>query len=155
MIERMCRILVVGLVITFFVNAGILFAKDEKVITPKETGVYVKTNKGLKRILPNIVFTNEQGVYYIVMNNPAQFLLKDFEYFVMYGNYQTDYLTLHPMPPLDASLLGKQSFMFGKIIDIDVKKQGKDLYIVKPKGLLGRGYLSLWIEDTAWDFILD
>ena len=29
------------------------------------------------------------------------------------------------------------------------------MYIIKPKGLLGRGYYSIWINDTAWDFMLD
>ena len=53
------------------------------------------------------------------------------------------------------SSLGKLRFAFGKPIDIDVKQQGKDMYIIKPKGLLARGYYSIWINDTAWDFILD
>ena len=35
-----------------------VFAKDDK-INPKEPGVYIKTDKGLKRLLPNIVFDNE------------------------------------------------------------------------------------------------
>jgi hypothetical protein len=130
-----------------------VYAKDEK-ISPKEPGVYIKTDKGLKRLLPNIVFEEERMIY-IESNNPAHFLLKDFEYFVFFGKYNFKFLTLNPMGFFKASPLGKQAFIFGKTVDVDLKQIGTDLYTAKPKGLLGRGYYSLWIEDSAWDFILD
>ncbi len=130
-----------------------LYSKDAK-IAPKETGVYVKTNTGLKRILPNIVF-DAKGVLYIESNNPAHFLLRDVEHFVIYGKYSLDVLTLNPMTFLGPSPLGKQRFLFGKNVDFELKKIGNDLYTVKPKGLIGRGYYSIWINDTAWDFVLD
>ncbi len=130
-----------------------LYGKDDK-INPKETGVYVKTNKGLQRVLPNIVF-DVQGVLYIESNDPARFLLRDVEYFVIYGKYNIDVLTLNPMVFLGPSPLGKQRFIFGKNVDFELKKRGDNLYSVKPKGLIGRGYFSLWINDTAWDLVLD
>ncbi len=136
---------------TFTVTAA---AKNEKVATPKEYGTYIKTSKGLIRILPNIVF-DENGVVFIESNNPAHFFLKDFQYFVLYGKQDMTVLTLNPMGFYQPSALGKPRFAFGKNIDIDVKPQGKDTYIIKPRGLLGRGYFSLWINDTAWDFMLD
>jgi len=131
-----------------------VFAKDDK-ISPKETGVYVKTEKSLKRLIPNIVLVNDDGIFYTESNNPAHFLLKDIEYFVFSGKYDFQYLTLNPMVFLDATPLGKARFMFGKDIDFEMKQIGPDLYTIKPKGLLGRGYHSLWINDSAWDFILD
>lgn len=130
-----------------------LYGKDDKV-NPKEVGVYAKTNKGLIRILPNIVF-DVQGILYIESNDPVHFLLKDIEHFVIYGQYNIDVLTLNPMAFLGISPLGKPRFLFGKNVDFELKKRGNDLYSVKPKGLLGRGYYSLWINDTAWDFVLD
>ena len=132
---------------------GNVFAKDDK-INPKEPGVYVKTDKGLKRLLPNIVFQEEE-LYYVESNNPAHFFLKDIEYFVFFGTYHFQYLTLNPMVFFQASSLGKPSFMFGKDIDFEMKQIGTSLYTAKPKGLLGRGYYSLWINDSSWDFILD
>lgn len=151
---KKCLDVVLCVSLVFFMMASSSFAKDEK-ISVKETGVYVKTNKGLKRLLPNIVFTNENGVYYTEPNNPPHFLLKDLDSFVFYGTYNFQYLTFNPMTPLDVSSLGKPSFMFGRDIEIDLKKIGADLYTVRPKRLLGRGYHSFWINDTAWDFILD
>lgn len=139
--------------VCIFLFCAPLYGKDDK-ITPKEAGVYVKTNKGLQRILPNIVFDLE-GVLYIESNNPAHFLLKDIEYFVIYGQYSLDVLTLNPMLLLGPSPLGKQRFIFGKDVNVELKKRANDFYTVKPKGLLGRGYYSLWINDTAWDFVLD
>lgn len=130
-----------------------LYSKDIK-IAPKETGVYVKTNTGLKRILPNIVF-DVDGVLYIESNSPSHFLLRDVEHFVVYGKYNIEVLTLNPMTFLGPSPLGKQRFLFGRNVDFEIKKIGNDLYTVKPKGLIGRGYYSLWINDTAWDFVLD
>ncbi|MBP6942403.1 MAG: hypothetical protein KBB65_11570 [Syntrophorhabdaceae bacterium] len=130
-----------------------LHGKDAK-IAPKEIGVYVKTNTGLKRILPNIVFDVE-GVLYIESNSPSHFLLRDVEHFVIYGKYNIEVLTLNPMTYLGPSPLGKQRFLFGRNVDFELKKIGNDLYTLKPKGLLGRGYYSLWINDTAWDLVLD
>jgi hypothetical protein len=130
-----------------------VFAKDDK-INPKEPGVYINTDKGLKRLLPNIVY-NEEEVIYVESNNPAHFLLKDVEYFVFFGKYDFKFLTLNPMTFFQASPLGKPAFIFGKEITMDMKQIGTDLYTFKPKKLLGRGYYSLWIEDSAWDFMLD
>ena len=136
-----------------FMMSGSVFAKDDK-INPKETGVYVKTDKGLKRLLPNIVF-QEEDLYYIESNNHAHFLLKDVENFVFFGKYDFQFLTFHPMVLLRVSPLGKPAFTFDKEIDMETKKIGTDLYTFKSKKLLGRGYYSLWIGDSAWDFILD
>jgi hypothetical protein len=72
------------IVLILIIGSG-AFAKDDK-INPKETGVYIKTEKGLKRLLPNIVFEQEEMIY-IESNNPAHFLLKDVEYFVFFGKY--------------------------------------------------------------------
>ena len=130
-----------------------VFAKDDK-INPKEPGVYIKTDKGLKRLLPNIVY-NEEGAIYVESNNPAHFLLKDVEYFVFFGKYDFKFLTLNPMVFFQASPLGKPAFIFGRDVAMDMKQIGTDLYTAKPKKLLGRGYYSLWIEDSAWDFMLD
>lgn len=141
-----------------------LYAKNEKpakgaapaktVSGVKEPGVYVKLSKGYVRILPNIVF-DEENVFFVESNSPAHYFLKDVQYFVLYGQYDMSVLTVNPMGFLKASSLGKPRFAFGKEVDVDVKPQGKDMYIVKPKGLLARGYYSIWINDTAWDFILD
>jgi hypothetical protein len=153
-LER-CKVLIFILVLAILMTGGAAYAKDDK-ISPKEPGAYVKTSNGLKRLLPNVVFISEEGgVYYIESNNPPHFLLKDFEYFVLFGKYDFQYFTLNPLVPFRASPLGKLSFMFGKNADVDSKQIGTDLYTFKPKGLLGRGYYSLWINDTAWDFILD
>jgi hypothetical protein len=131
-----------------------VFAKNEKVATPKEHGAYIKTSKGLVRLLPNIVF-DEDGVVFVESNNPAHFFLKDVPFFGRYGKYEMNVLTVNPMGFYQPSALGKPRFAFGKDIEIDVRPQGKDMYIIKPKGLLGRGYYSIWINDTAWDFMLD
>jgi hypothetical protein len=146
-----CRVLIC--IVLILMLGSSVYAKDDK-INPKEPGVYIKTDKGLKRILPNIVFNHEE-VIYVEPNNPAHFLLKDIEYFVFYGKYDFKFLTLNPMVFFQASPIGKPAFMFGRAIDMELKKIGTDLYTAKPKGLLGRGYYSLWIEDSAWDFMLD
>lgn len=135
-----------------FVTA--VHAKNQKVTTPKDYGAYIKTSKGLIRLLPNIVF-DEGDVLFVESNNPAHFPLKDFQYFVLYGKHDLNVLTVNPMGALQPSVLGKARFAFGKNVEIDVKPQGTDMYIIKPKGLLGRGYYSIWINETAWDFILD
>jgi hypothetical protein len=126
----------------------------ESVPMPKEFGVYAKTNKGLKRILPNMV-SDEENVFYIEPNNPQHFPLGSIDYFVVYGNYKVQYLTLNPMKPFKTSPLGIPRLMFGKDIEITVTRKGNTLLTAKPKGLFGRGYYSLWIEDTAWDFVID
>jgi hypothetical protein len=146
-----CRVLICILLILMIGSS--VYAKDDK-INPKEPGVYIKTDKGLKRLLPNIV-QNEEEMIYVESNNPAHFLLKDVEYFVFFGAYDFKSLTLNPMVFFQASPLGKPAFIFGKDIDVEMKKIGTDLYTVKPKKLLGRGYYSLWIEDSAWDFMFD
>jgi hypothetical protein len=46
-------------------------------------------------------------------------------------------------------------YVFGKEIGYDLKKRSDDLYVVKSKELLGRGYTALWINDTAWDLIIE
>jgi hypothetical protein len=130
-----------------------LYAKDDKV-KPKEPGVYIKTDKSLIRLLPNMVF-DEQRILFIESNNPAHFFLKDIEYFIVSGKYNMDVLTLNPLLFINVSPLGKPRFIFGKDTEIDVKSKGNDLYIVKPKTLMGRGYYCLWIEGTAWDFIVE
>ncbi|HNQ46173.1 MAG: hypothetical protein WBJ54_07155 [Syntrophorhabdus sp.] len=130
-----------------------LHAKDD-FTKPKELGVYVKTDKGLKRLVPNIVF-NEKGVLFVEPNNPSHFLLKDIQFFVIHGKYDTKVLTLNPLLFFQPSPLGKQRYIFGKDIAFDLKKKSDDLYVVKPKELLGRGYIALWINDSAWDFIIE
>jgi hypothetical protein len=144
------------LAVLFLSLAGVMpaRAKDEKIQAPKEYGVYAKTAQGLKRILPNIVF-DEKGLLYVVSNNPQRFLLKDIEYFLVYGKYDTQYLTMNPLLFVAQDRLGKVRYMFGKEVPIETAKKGTDLYLVKPKGLFGRGYFSLWIHDTAWDLVIE
>lgn len=130
-----------------------LYGKDVK-SKPKEFGVYVKTNKTLVRLLPNMVF-DERGIFFIESNNPQRFILKDIDSFVIYGQYDLSVLTLNSLLFFQTSPLGKPRYIFGKEIDINVKKQGTDFYSVKQKGLLSRGYYCLWINDTAWDFVIE
>ncbi len=146
--------------------AGPVYAKNEKpakanqpapvktIPSIKEYGAYVKLAKGYVRLLPNIVF-DEKGVFFIEPNNPPHFFLKDVQYLVVYGEYDWSVLTVNPMGFYQPSPLGKPRFAFGKEIGIDAKPQQKGMYNLKPKELLGRGYYSIWINDTAWDFILD
>jgi hypothetical protein len=143
----------IGAFITMFL-AFPLYGKDTKTPTPKEFGTYIKTAAGLKRITPNIVF-DEKGVIFIESNNPPRFALKDMEYFVVYGAQNMEVLTMNPLLFVQASPLGKARFIFGKNIDVVVQKKATNLHTVKPKGLLGRGYYCLWIEDTAWDFVIE
>lgn len=147
------RCILLSMLVAVFIVGSAYAAKDD-VVTPKEFGVYVKTDKGMKRIIPNIVFEQE-GLFYVEINNPQRFLLKDVRYFVIYGKYEMDYLTLNNLLFFEQSPLGKARFMFGKDVELDVKKKSNLLYVVKPKGLFGRGYYSLWIEDSAWDFIIE
>ena len=134
--------------------AGLLQAAKDDVPTPKEYGVYVKTRKGTVRILTNVVF-DEGGVIYLESNNPRRFQLNDVAYFIIYGKYDMTYLTLNSLALAGQSPLGRPRFIFGKETDLEVKKRGDGLYTVKPKGLFGRGYYALWINDSAWDFIID
>ena len=147
----LCAALCVVSVSLFAVT--LLHGKDD-FTKPKEFGVYVKTEKALKRLMPNIVF-DEKGLLYIEMNNPPRFLLKDIEFFVIYGKYDMKVLTMNPMLFFQPSPLGKQRYVFGKEIAFDLKKRSDDLYVVKSKELLGRGYTSIWINDSAWDFIIE
>jgi hypothetical protein len=131
-----------------------VWAAGDIIPTPKEYGVYAKTDKGLKRILPNIV-SNDKGIYYLEPNKPQSFALGSIEYFVVFGNYQTQYLTLNPLKPYQMSPVGIPRLMFGKDVETTVTKRGDNLLTTKPKGLFGRGYYALWIEDTAWDFVIE
>lgn len=133
---------------------GLLHAAGNEVPTPKEYGIYVKTGNKLVRVLPNIVF--EQGpAIFIESNNPAHFLLKDIRYFVIYGKQDVQYLTLNNMAFMTESPAGRSHFMFGKEVETEVTRINDVLYTVRPKGLFGRGYYALWINDTAWDFVVD
>ena len=152
--NRILRFLCISLcMVAFLLSAATVYSKDD-FTKPKEFGVYVKTEKGLKRLVPNIVF-DEKGLLYIEMNNPPRFLLKDVQFFVIYGKYDTKVLTMNPMLFFQPSPLGKQRYVFGKDIAFDMKKKSDDLYVVKSKELLGRGYTSLWINDSVWDFIIE
>ncbi|MDR2017503.1 MAG: hypothetical protein LBQ00_01265 [Syntrophobacterales bacterium] len=131
-----------------------LYGKDDKIVTPKEFGTYIQTTGGLKRIVPNIV-QDQNGMLFVESNKPAVYALKDFEYFVLYGPQNMEVLTLNPLLFLQASPLGKPQYMFGKNIEFTTQKKGNNLYTVKPKGLMGRGYFCLWIEDAAWDFVIE
>lgn len=132
-----------------------VYARNEKIAKPKELGMYIKTKSGLKRLIPNIVF-DEGGILFIESNNPQKFALKDIQHIVVYGQYDMDILTLNPLLFFQVSALNKPRYLFGKDIEIIVKKQkSEDLYIIKPKGLFGRGYFCLWINDSAWDFIIE
>ncbi len=128
--------------------------KEASIAKPKEFGVYINTAKGLKRLLPNIVF-EEENLLFIESNNPARFPLKDVSYFVIYGDYDMQFLTVNPLLFAQESPVGKSRFVFGKDVDMTVTKKGDKFYYVKPKGLLGRGYYCLWINDTAWDFVVE
>lgn len=131
-----------------------IHAAREAKLKPKEFGVYIKTYGGLKRLIPNIVF-DEGGILYVEMNNPPTFLLKDVQCFVVYGKYDMSVLTFNPMVFRQASPVGKLRFIFGKALEFSSSRRGTDLYVIKPQDLLGRGYFSLWINDSAWDFVID
>jgi hypothetical protein len=45
--------------------------------------------------------------------------------------------------------------MIGPDIPLTVEKKSDLLYTAKPKGLFGRGYYALWINDSVWDFIIE
>jgi hypothetical protein len=147
----LCKTLCVVSIFLFAVT--LLHGKDD-FAKPKELGVYVKTEKGLKRLVPNIVF-DEKGVLFVELNNPPRLLLKDVQFFVINGKHDLKVLTLNPLLFFQPSPLGKQRYILGKAIAFDLKKKSDDLYVVKPKELLGRGYMALWINDSAWDFIIE
>ena len=149
--KSLCRTLV--MVSIFLFTVTLLHGKDD-FTKPKEFGVYLKTEKGLKRLVPNIVF-DEKGVLFVELNNPPRFLLKDVRFFVIYGKHDFKVLTLNPLLFFQPSPLGKQRYILGKEIAFDLKKKSDDLYVVKSKELLGRGYMTLWINDSAWDFIIE
>jgi hypothetical protein len=134
--------------------AGPLPAAKDDIAKPTEYGVYVKTAKKLVRIIPNIVF-DQDSLLYIESNNPAHFPLNDIRYFIVYGKFNTQVMTVNNLLFVGQSPLGKIRFMFGKEVDVEVRKRGDNLYSVRPKGLFGRGYYAIWIEDSAWDFIVE
>jgi len=133
---------------------SVTLSAKEDVVTPKEYGVYVKMPKTQKRLLPNILF-DEKGILYIESNNPQRFSLAEVQLFIIYGKYDVKYLTLNPMLFVNESPLGKPRFIIGKDIEIGVTKKSDLLYTVTPKGLFGRGYYGLWLNDTVWDFVVE
>ena len=139
---------IVALVVTSFFFAVSVGNATDTVPRPKEFGVYAKTGKGLQRILPNIV-SDEKGIFYLEPNSPQRFALGSVDYFVINGNYAMQFMTLNPLKPFQLSPLGTPRLMFGKDVEISVTKKGDAFYTVKPKGLFGRGYYAIWIEDTA------
>jgi len=145
--------IIVFMFIAIFFNTYDSFAKEQKVIKPKEFGVYIKTKAGLIRLLPNLVL-EEEGILFIESNKPPTFPLKDIQYFIIHGQYDMDVLTFNPLLFYGMSL-GKPRYIFGKDMEIIVTKQKDNLYSIKPKGLLGRGYFCLWINDSAWDFVIE
>jgi len=153
LLQTVLRYAAVTVVAVFFL-AGPLHAAKDDVPTPKEYGVYVKTAAKPVRILPNIVF-QEGAMLYVESNNPPHFLLKDIKYFILYGKQEMQYLTFNNLVFINQSPLGRSRFMFGKEVEIEVKKRSDTLYTIRPKGLFGRGYYALWISDSAWDFIVE
>ncbi len=153
--QNLARCAAVAALAVFFLAGTLLAATaKENVQKPKEFGVYVKTSKKLVRIMPNIVF-DQESMLYIETNNPPHFPLKDIRYFIIYGKYNMQVLTVNTLLFANQSPLGMARFIFGKEADVDVKKVGEDFYSVRPKGLFGRGYYAIWIEDSAWDFIVE
>jgi hypothetical protein len=144
-------IAVCGLAVLLFVCPAFA-AKDAS--TPDEYGVYAKTDKGLVRIVTSVVFDDET-VLYIESNKPTRFHLNAVEYFVIYGKHDMQYLTLNNLKPFQIGPLGIPRYMLGPDIPVTVQKKSDLLYTVRPKGLFGRGYYALWINDSAWDFIID
>ena len=140
-------------VLAVLLLAGPLCAAKDEAPTPKDYGVYVKTESKLVRILPNVVF--DARIPYLESNNPRRFPLNEFGYFILYGKYDMRFLTLNSLTLAGQSPLGRPRFMFGKETDVEVKKRGEGLYTVKPKGLFGRGYYALWINDSAWDIVIE
>ena len=150
--KRVVAVMLLAGIVAALCNVA-LYAKED-VTAPKEYGVYIKTPKGMKRLLPNVIF-DEKGILYLESNNPPRFSLADVEQFIVYGKYEIKYLTLNPMLFVNETPLGKSRYLFGKEIELDVVKKGDLLYTAKTKGLFGRGYYSLWINDSAWDFVIE
>lgn len=153
-IARMLLRYAVVPVVAGLVFAGYLRGATENRGMPGEYGVYVKTSKKLVRILPNIVL-EEKGILYVEGNNPPRFSLHDIGYFVFAGRHEMKYLTLNNLVFMSQSSLGRGRFMIGKEVGIEVKKKNDTFYTVRPKRLFGRGYYCLWINDSAWDFIVE
>ena len=145
------RVLLAAMVVLV---ASVMSSAKEDVVAPKEYGVYVKTQKAQKRLMPNILF-DEKGLLFIESNNPQRFPLADVGGFIIFGKYDLKYLTLNPLLFVSESTLGKSRFIIGKNIEIEVAKKSDLLYTVTPKALFGRGYYGLWINDTVWDFIVE
>jgi len=141
-------------ILAFFLLAGPLSAAKDDIPKPKEYGVYIMAAKTLVRLTPNIVF-DQNSLLYIESNNPAHFPLNDVKYFIVYGKQNMQVLTVNNLLFVNQSPLGKARFMFGREVDVEVKKRSENLYSVRPKGLFGRGYYAIWIEDSAWDFIVE
>jgi len=129
-------------------------AASEDVPVPKEYGIYAKTDKGLTRIISNIVY-EDQRILYLERSNPISFPLNSVRYFVIYGKHEMQYLTLNNLKPFQMTNFGVRRYMLGLDVGLDVRKISDILYTAKPKGLFGRGYYSLWINDTAWDFVIE
>lgn len=150
---RYIRIAVLVLAMLSILFTAVLAAKRDQEL-PNEFGLYARTNKGLQRIVPNIIFDNE-GVLYIESNEPQHFSLNSLEHFLIYGKKDVTYLTLNPLLFYQQSPLGRTRFVLGKEIPIDIKKVGEAVYSMKPRGLFGRGYYSFWLDDLVWDFIVE
>ena len=147
------RLIALATTLMFLLTIPAWAAKDD-VQKPKEFGIYVKSGKTLKRLLPNVVFEEEKAIY-VESNNPPHFPLKDVTHFVIYGTYDMNFLTMNPLLFFQQSPVGKSRFIFGREVEMTVTKKGDGFYLIKPKGLLGRGYYALWINDSAWDFIVE
>ncbi len=148
--------LVLRVVLAALITMGlsVTLPAKEDIPTPKEYGVYLKVGKTTKRLLPNMVLT-DQGILYVESNNPARFKLGEVELFILYGKYDMKYLTLNPLLFAAETPLKKSRYLIGKDMEIDVVKKSDLLYTAKPKGLFGRGYYCLWINDTVWDFVIE
>jgi len=81
-----------------FSLAGVVRGADENVPVPKEYGVYAKTDKGLTRIIPNMIY-DDQNILYVESSRPARFLLNSVQYFILYGKHDIQYLTLNSLKP--------------------------------------------------------
>jgi hypothetical protein len=151
------RTALLSIAVTFLMMAFLivpLYGKEDKITAPKEFGTYIKTTAGLKRLVPNMV-QDEKGLIFVESNKPPVYALKDFEYFVIYSPRSMEALTINPLLFIQASPLGKPRYIFGKNIEYTAQKRGDNLFLIKPKGLMGRGYFCVWIEDTAWDFVIE
>ncbi|MCX8022662.1 MAG: hypothetical protein N2745_07820 [Syntrophorhabdaceae bacterium] len=152
--QRFCRIFFITSLFTLLFIIPLFTPNTSGMsVKPKEPGMYIMTEKSLVRLMPNILF-NDQGLLYVEMNKPPVFMLKDVKYFVAYGKYDMRVYTINPLVYYTTSPLGKQRFILDKDLDITIENMGDDLYIIKLKSLLGRGYYCIWIEDQVWDFMI-